>query len=151
MFFEFRASCAYPYLFHLREQLHTYLDVIETHQYLFGGCLGLDSLRSIYREKRDMVQAVEADWLAQPFPQTFPEASYALLKRPWLEAPCTMMTLRKQNHVGRLLRAEHFLQDHILLILEATDARTSTRELMCELEGRSVGRLCLLRRLLKAL
>lgn len=149
MFLNFGTHSSYPYLFHLREQLHSYLDIFERDQYIIGYIMGLEIIRSIYIEKRNMVYAIEAHWVAHSIPEISSAAIYAPVSRFWLDSRLPMQPEKIENYVGKLIRAEHFFQDHISIILETTDICQSTRELLKELEGVSIDRLCLLRKMLE--
>ncbi len=113
----------FPYLFHLREQIHGYLDVFEYNQHKICEYLGMEVARELYREKDALLEDLDICLWHSPIPEIWDDVLFAPLQTPWLVYHSVSNCLTKRGLLQYLMEAEYHFQRCVCDALEFTPAR----------------------------
>lgn len=101
---------SFPYLFHLREQLHGYLDVFEYNHNKIGKYLGMEVAKDIYQEKGALLAELDVSLWLSPIPEIWDDVLFEPLQVPWLDIDSVSECLTKRGLLQYLMEAEYHIQ-----------------------------------------
>ncbi len=113
---------AFPYLFHLREQLHGYLDVFEYNEDKICKYLGIGLASEIFQEKGELLEELDVSLWLSPIPEIWDDVLFEPLQIPWLNADSVSKCLTKRALLQYLMEAEYHIQRCVCDALEFTPA-----------------------------